>query len=55
VANVSEGREFKVTRIINGWLGAELERDGKTYKGWIWHKYVKLAGETPPAPPADRS
>jgi hypothetical protein len=55
VATVREGREFKVTRIVNGWLGAELERDGKTFKGWIWHKNVKLAGDTPPPPPANRS
>jgi hypothetical protein len=54
VANVGEGREFKVTRIVNGWLGAELQRDGKTFKGWIWHKNVKLAADMPPPPP-DRS
>lgn len=49
VAKVEKGQEFEVTRIINGWLGAVLKQDGKTVKGWIWHKNVKLAENSPPA------
>jgi hypothetical protein len=47
VANVEKGREFKVTRIVKGWLGAELTQDGKTLKGWIWHKNVGLVDHAP--------
>ena len=42
VGTVPNGLKFKVTKVINGWLGAIVEVDGHRLDGWIWHKYVKL-------------
>jgi hypothetical protein len=40
VGTLHEGQKFKVTRVINGWLGAVVEEDGQTLKGWVWHRNV---------------
>jgi hypothetical protein len=52
VGDLPQGAEFRVTRIVNGWLGAVIERDGRQLKGWVWNGDVRPADETPPAPPA---
>lgn len=50
VGTLAKGREFQVTRVINGWLGAVVEENGKELKGWIWHRNVLLdrAGDRSP-------
>jgi hypothetical protein len=52
VSEVPKGLEFRVTKVINGWLGAVVEFDGQQQKGWIWNRHVRLAEEAPPAPPS---
>jgi hypothetical protein len=49
VGTLEEGQKFKVTRVINGWLGAVVEKDGQTLKGWVWHRNV-LAEDVAAAP-----
>lgn len=44
VGDIPEGLKFKVNKIVNGWLGATVERDGKKLNGWIWHGNVRVAG-----------
>ena len=36
VATIPQGRAIHVRKATKGWLGAEVEVDGKTFKGWIW-------------------
>ncbi|MEQ8789005.1 MAG: hypothetical protein RIC55_22020 [Pirellulaceae bacterium] len=45
VTTVDQGQEFEVGKVTNGWLRAEIERDGKKLEGWIWHKNVRLEDE----------
>jgi hypothetical protein len=37
-----KGLEFKVTKVINGWLGAVVTVDGREYKGWVFSRNVRL-------------
>ncbi len=40
VGTLEKGQKIEVIRLINGWLGAEIEVGGQTLNGWIWHKDV---------------
>jgi hypothetical protein len=42
VGAVPNGQEFKVTKVVNGWLGAVVEVDGRKLTDWVWHKNVSL-------------
>jgi hypothetical protein len=46
---VARGTEFKVTKVVNGWLGAAMTLNGREVRGWIWNGNVRLASEAPPA------
>jgi hypothetical protein len=46
------GAEFKVTKVVNGWVGAVMTLNGREVKGWIWNGNVRLAGAAAPVPPA---
>ncbi len=46
VGTLEKGREFKVLRVVNGWLGAVVEEDGQTKRGWIWHEDVSPVAGT---------
>jgi hypothetical protein len=43
VGLVPNGLTFKVTRVINGWLGAVVEVDGQKLNGWI--RYTDVTHE----------
>ncbi|MBW3601062.1 MAG: hypothetical protein KY475_27815 [Planctomycetes bacterium] len=51
VGEVPQGLQFRVTKVINGWLGAVVDVNGQQLKGWIWNRDVRLAEEAPPIPP----
>lgn len=55
VGALDKGLDFEVTRVIDGWLGAVIERDGQQLKGWVWHKHVSPAADSAPASPVARS
>lgn len=57
VGAIANGTKFKVTKVINGWLGAVVEVDGQKLNGWIWHKNVALDEQASSSEPraADRS
>lgn len=51
---VPEGLKFRVTKVINGWIGTVVEVDGKKLNGWIRHENVALNSESESAgPPAN--
>jgi hypothetical protein len=52
VGEIPEGIQFRVTKVINGWLGAVVDLNGQQQKGWIWNRHVRLLEEAPPTPPA---
>jgi hypothetical protein len=52
VGTAPAGLTFKVTKVVNGWLGAVVEINGQQHKGWIWNRDVQAADDVPPAPPA---
>jgi hypothetical protein len=47
VGVLDSGQPFTVSRVVNGWLGAIVEQDGKELRGWVWHRNVE------PQPMAD--
>lgn len=50
---VPAGAQFKVTKVVNGWLGAVLTVDGKEHRGWIWNGNVRRSDTAPvPSPGA---
>jgi hypothetical protein len=42
VTTIDKGQKFEVEKVTNGWLRAEITRDGKELEGWVWYKNVKL-------------
>jgi hypothetical protein len=42
VGTVPSGLEFQATKVINGWVGAVVELEGRKLSGWIWHGNVAL-------------
>ena len=46
VGTLGKGREFKVLRVVNGWLGAVVEEDGQVKRGWVWHQDVNPVAAT---------
>lgn len=48
VGTLGKGREFKVLRVVNGWLGAVVEEDGQVKRGWVWHQDVSSVAATSP-------
>src|SRR5690606_31108751 len=48
VGTLLQGQTFKVTQVINGWLGAVVERDGRTLRGWVWNGNVRPQEENAP-------
>jgi hypothetical protein len=46
VGTLEKGREFKVLRVVNGWLGAVVEEDGQVKRGWVWHQDVNPVAAT---------
>jgi hypothetical protein len=40
VGDVPNGMKFEVTKVIDGWLGAVVDVDGKKLNGWIWNGNV---------------
>lgn len=46
VGTLEKGREFKALRVVNGWLGAVVEENGQTKRGWIWHQDVSPVAAT---------
>lgn len=43
VGIIPQGMNFKVTKEVNGWLGAVVDMDGQQMKGWVWHANVRQA------------
>jgi hypothetical protein len=54
VGIVPKGSEFKVTKVINGWLGAVVDVEGQTLNGWIWHRNVSQKAAATELPQARR-
>lgn len=46
VGTLEKGREFKVLRVVNGWLGAVVEEDDQVKRGWVWHQDVNPVAAT---------
>jgi hypothetical protein len=42
VTTIDKGQKFEVRKVTNGWLRADITRDGKKLKGWVWHNNVKF-------------
>lgn len=40
VGVMAKGTQFKVLKVVDGWLGTVTEVSGKTLDGWVWHKDV---------------
>jgi hypothetical protein len=51
VGDVPGGLEFKVTKVVDGWLGAVVEVDSQKLNGWIWHANAKLEEKAASAAP----
>lgn len=51
VGAVPNGLKFKVTQVVDGWLGAIVEVEGQELSGWIWHENVSLAEDAAGALP----
>ena len=49
LAVVKKGETFEVGQVEGPWLGAEIAMDGNKFKGWIWHKHVASADQSPAA------
>jgi len=43
VGVIGDGTKFKVTKVIDGWLGSSVEVEGRKLAGWVWHESVALA------------
>lgn len=43
VGTVPNGLQFKVNKVLNGWLGTVVDVDGQALKGWIRRGNVELA------------
>lgn len=54
LASVKKGQSFQVREIQGPWLGTEIERDGRTIKGWVWYNHATLA-DKPSTETADRA
>jgi len=54
LGNVPKDTTFKVIQVTNGWLGAEIDMNGRKVKGWVWNKNVRseAAEEAVPSAPA---
>ncbi len=37
LGTLPKGTQFKVLKVINGWVGGQIEVDGKQLNGWVWH------------------
>lgn len=47
VGTLEKGRQFKVLRVVNGWLGVVVDDGGEAKRGWVWHQDVSpIADET---------
>jgi hypothetical protein len=40
VGIVPKGSEFKVTKVVNGWLGGVVDVEGQKLNGWVRHNAV---------------
>jgi len=45
VGTLEKGHQFKVLRVVNGWLGIVIEDDGQAKRGWVWHQDVSSVAE----------
>ncbi len=51
VGSAPVGLTFQATKVINGWVGAVVEINGREVHGWIWNGDVRLVEGNQPAPP----
>jgi hypothetical protein len=54
VATVPRGTKFNVTKVIGGWLGASIEIDGHTAKGWVSNSNAALDSLASSPQPAEQ-
>lgn len=40
LAKIKRGEKFEVLEVRGPWLKAELEREGKQVRGWVWDRHV---------------
>lgn len=40
VGSLANGMQFKVSKVVDGWLGVVTEVDGKVINGWVRHEHV---------------
>ncbi len=50
VGTAPGGSSFTVSQVVNGWLGADFEANGRHFNGWIWYENVTPRPNAAPAP-----
>ncbi len=38
LGTLDKGHQFKVLKVLDGWLGTVVEDDGQVIRGWVWHE-----------------
>ncbi len=38
LGTLDRGHQFKVLKVLHGWLGTVAEGDGQVIRGWVWHE-----------------
>ncbi len=38
LGTLDRGHQFKVLKVLHGWLGTVAEDDGQVIRGWVWHE-----------------
>ncbi|GIW95600.1 MAG: hypothetical protein KatS3mg110_3641 [Pirellulaceae bacterium] len=52
LGTLPQGTQFKVLKVINGWVGGVIDVGGKQLNGWVWHADLAAAtsSQTPQNP-----
>ena len=47
LGTLDKGHQFKVLKVLNGWLGTVVEDGGQAIRGWVWHEDAAPVTATP--------
>ena len=47
LGTLDKGHQFKVLKVLNGWLGTVVEDGGQSIRGWVWHEDAAPVTATP--------
>jgi|FLYL01.1.fsa_nt_gi hypothetical protein len=43
LGTLPKGTQFKVLKVLNGWVGGVIESEGKKLNGWVWYRNLVSA------------